>query len=83
MMMPTTYQRTVIAASGYDPDTWWPVEWNDTTATLRNRATNEMVTLENIEGRCEDNICRNLANDAEDPTHGYVPQITINQGGPR
>lgn len=83
MTMPTLYQKVVIRAAGYDPDLWWPVEWNDTTATIKNRATQEVTTLNDIEGFCEDHVCRNIAGDDDDPNHEYRQQITINQGGPR
>lgn len=83
MTMPTTYQRIVIRAAGYDPADWWPVEWKDTTATIKNRATGEIATLNDIEGFCDDPICRNVANDGDDSNHDYRQQITINEGGPR
>lgn len=82
MLAPTTYQSIIIRAAGYDPAYWWPVEWGKHSAVIKNRATNEIVTLESIEGQCEDNICRNLANDDEDDMHDYRPQITT-MGGPR
>lgn len=75
MMMPTTYQRVIIKAEGYDPEVWWPIEWGEDKCVLKSRETNEIVTLTGIEGLGEGN-CRNLAHDDEDPTHDYVPQVT-------
>lgn len=63
MMQPTTYQKVVITERGYDPEYWWPTQWGEDFCVLRNRATNEIVTLENIEGFGPPGNCRNLAED--------------------
>lgn len=64
-----------------DPDEWWPVEWYENHAILKNRATQEIKEIGDIEGYCKDNVCRNIAGDEDDPTHDYVPQVNINMGG--
>lgn len=78
MVQPTTYQRTVIEAAGLDPEIWWPVQWGYSFCTLKNRATNELLSLDGIEGYGEGN-CRNLAHDEDDPMHDYIPKV--NGGG--
>lgn len=83
MTMPTLYQRVVIEAHGYDPEIWWPIEWGETSARIKSRETNEVATLDDIEGFCADNVCRNIAGDEDDPNHDYRQQVTINEGGPR
>lgn len=61
MMQPTLYQQIIISQYGYDPWYWWPVQWEEGFCVLRNRATNETITLEGIEGYGPPGNCRNLA----------------------
>ncbi len=63
MMPPTTYQKVIIQQEGYDPNIWWPVQWGENFATIKSRETNEVVTLEDIEGFGPPGNCRNLAED--------------------
>lgn len=74
MTMPTLYQKVVMQNEGFDPNIWWVVDWGETSATIKNRATNELVVLNNIEGFGV-GTCRNIAGDEDDPVHGYIQQI--------
>lgn len=74
MRKPTTYQSLVIAEHGYDPETWFVIDWQDDHAILGNRTRRaETVRIDNIVGYPDDETCRNLAEDEEDPQHDYRP----------
>lgn len=59
MVAPTLYQRIKIREAGYNPDYWWPIEWTDERVILKDRATQAVVRLNNIEV-WGSGVCRNL-----------------------
>lgn len=74
MRKPTTYQALVIEERGYDPETWFVIDWQADRAIIGNRTRRgETAELKGIIGYPDDEVCRNLAGDEEDSQHDYRP----------
>lgn len=84
MRKPSIYQALVLEERGYDPETWFIIDWQADRAIIGNRTNRgETAELTGIVGYPDDPVQRNLDDEDTKPSdyiqqaqgpYGYLPE---------